>query len=387
MSNEMTLRQRILNTFSHKKIDQLVFSPRLYYWYQKNGLFQMRLGLKRKTDKDCASNIPKKFLGKSQQRIFDDLGASSRYITETSFIPLCFDWKRKVKIQTTRNSNGTSTTYYKTPIGTLQEIRSTIGGGLFLGRRIEFPVKTLEDIKIMKYIIEKSNFIFLDPFYFLAKKLIGEKGVVSTFTPLRSPYQRCILDLMGFKRTIVFLKRYPREMEEFLNFISITDDYMFDRLAKSPLEILNFGENIDARLTPPKYFEKYNMPYYKKYVKKMHQAGKYCHIHMDGDLKDLLPYLNDLPFDGLEALTPIPQGDVTLEELKDAIGNKVFLDGIPSNIFLPQYSFEYVRDYTQKVMEIFSPNLILGVSDELSPNGDIRKIEMIAKMVKNFEIK
>jgi hypothetical protein len=120
-------------------------------------------------------------------------------------------------------------------------------------------------------------------------------------------------------------------------------------------------------------------------VKELHKAGKYCHIHMDGSLKDLLPYLSDLPFDGLEALTPKPQGDVSLEELKDAIGNKIFLDGIPSILFLPQYSNDYVREYTQKVLEMFSPNLILGVSDELSPNGDIRKIEMIAEIVKKFE--
>jgi hypothetical protein len=106
---------------------------------------------------------------------------------------------------------------------------------------------------------------------------------------------------------------------------------------------------------------------------------------MDGSLKDLLPYFKELPFDGLEALTAHPQGDVTLEEIKNAIGEKVYLDGIPSILFLPQYTNEYVKKYTQKVLDLFSPNLILGVSDELSPNGDIRKIEMISEIVQDFE--
>ena len=105
---------------------------------------------------------------------------------------------------------------------------------------------------------------------------------------------------------------------------------------------------------------------------------------MDGSLKDLLPYFSNLPFDGLEALTPQPQGDVSLEELKDAIGDKIFLDGIPSILFLPEYSNNYVLEYTYKVLNLFSPNLILGVSDELPPNGDICKVEMIAKIIKNF---
>ena len=52
----------------------------------------------------------------------------------------------------------------------------------------------------------------------------------------------------------------------------------------------------------------------------------------------------------------------------------VLLDGIPSILFLPQYSNKYACEYAQKVLDLFSPNLILGVSDELSPNGDIRKI-------------
>jgi hypothetical protein len=99
----------------------------------------------------------------------------------------------------------------------------------------------------------------------------------------------------------------------------------------------------------------------------------------------LLPYLAELPFDGYEALTPEPQGDVNLEDIRDAIGNRVLLDGIPSILFLPEYSFDYVREYTQNILELFSPNLILGVSDELSPNGQITKVEMIAEMIKNFE--
>ena len=103
-------------------------------------------------------------------------------------------------------------------------------------------------------------------------------------------------------------------------------------------------------------------------------------------VKHFLPYLSDLPFDGLEALTPEPQGDVTLEQIQEAVGNKVLLDVIPSVIFLPEYSLSYVKKYTQKVLEMFSPRLIVGVSDEMPPNGDMRKLAIIGRMVKEFEI-
>ena len=103
-------------------------------------------------------------------------------------------------------------------------------------------------------------------------------------------------------------------------------------------------------------------------------------------MKDLLPYLADLPFDGLEALTPKPQGDVTLEELQESVGNKTLLDVIPSIIFLPQYSMDYFKEYVQKVLEMFAPNIIVGVSDEVSPNGQMAKLEMMGKIISEFEL-
>jgi uroporphyrinogen-III decarboxylase len=376
MTKELTLRKRLLNTFARKKVDRLVFSPRLYYWYLGNKLY-----FALKTDEKCHAKIPPHFLRKSQPEIYDYLGASPRYVLESYYIPLFYEEissKGDIRIRVAHGSRKKEKiTIYKTPLGNLRKIVNN-------GHLTEYPVKTLNDIKIMKFILKHTKFHFLYQHFKDAEEKLGERGVPCTFFP-RSPYMRLIVDYMGFSKTIIFLKRYSSQLESFMKDIEEWDDNMYEILVKSPLKIVNFGENIDANLSPPKYFEKYLIPYYKKRVRQFHQAGKYCHIHMDGSLKDLLPYLGTLPFDGLEALTAVPQGDVTLEELKNAIGNKIYLDGIPSILFLNQYSMKYVRDYAQMVLKMFSPNLILGVSDEMPPNGDIRKIEMLAKIIKDFE--
>jgi len=299
---------------------------------------------------------------------------------EDFFIPLI--WPRKkiryVKVGWASNKQDrTQIVVYKTQLGKLT--KKTRGGHL-----VEYPIKTIDDIKIMKYIIKHTKFHFYLPCFKLAQKIIGDRGVISTYFA-RSPYMRLIIEYMGFERTILYLKRYPNEMHDLMQFIEDQDDEMYKILCQSPIKILNFGENIDANLAPPKYFEKYLIPHYETRVKQLHRAGKFCHIHMDGSLRDLLPYLEGLPFDGLEALTAKPQGDITLKELKESIGSKILLDGIPAILFLPHYSFKYVREYTLKVLEMFSPNLILGISDELPPNSDFKKVEMIASIVKNFE--
>lgn len=374
MSKPQTLRERVLNTFAQKKIDRIVFSPRLYYWYWGNKLWKRPI-----TDKKCGGTIPKYILRKNLLGIFDYLEASPRYVIENFYLPII--WPRKkiryIRIRWGKDRDGSVITVYKTKLGNLY--KKSRGGHL-----VEYPVKTVNDMKILKYIIEHTKFHFYLPIFKLAKKIIGDRGVVGTYYA-RSPYMALITEHMGFERTIINLRKYPNEMENLLKFIDDWQDDMFKTLCNSPIKILNFGENIDCNLSPPRYFEKYLIPYYEKRVKQFHRVGKFCHIHMDGSLKDLLPYLEDLPFDGLEALTAKPQGDVTLEELRDSIGDKIYLDGIPSVVFLPQYSFKYVKEYTQKVLEMFSPNLILGVSDELPPNADFRKVIMVANIVKNFE--
>jgi hypothetical protein len=148
-------------------------------------------------------------------------------------------------------------------------------------------------------------------------------------------------------------------------------------IASGEVKIVNFGENIHDHLLSPAYFEKYLVPWYEKRSGQLRENGIFTHIHIDGFFKDLLPYLAELPFDGLEALTPEPQGDVPLEEIREHIGDKVLLDGIPALLFLPTYSEERLKEFTRRVVEMFHPRLVLGISDELPEGAGEAALERI----------
>ena len=381
MKAESSLRKNFLKTFAHKPTDHIVYSPRIYYWYLRNRLFK-----KHRVKNHLKTDIPERFLGKSQIQIYDLLKAAPRYTEESLYLPLLatkLDPNAKIEIMHQKGSKeGETITIYKTPIGMLSQT-TAIGGGLS-GHYTEFPIKTIEDLKIMRYIMEHTDCVFLEDNFQKAEDILGNRGVASTYL-FSSPYQRLVKTTIGFTRTTILLKRNPKEIEDFMMFLERWDDKMFELIVKSPLKVVNFGENIDANLSPPPVFEKYLLPYYQKRVKQLKRVGIFTHIHIDGSFKDLLPYFEDLPFDGLEALTPHPQGDVSLEELSRYIGDKILLDGIPSILFLPHYSYDFVEEYTKKVLDLFSPNLILGVSDELSPNGDILKLERIRDIVNKYE--
>jgi len=96
----------------------------------------------------------------------------------------------------------------------------------------------------------------------------------------------------------------------------------------------------------------------------------------------MLPYLRETGLHGVEALTPEPMGDMTLEEIKEAVGEEmVCLDLLPAIHFLPQYSTQEVLDFAKRVIDMFAPRLILGVSDEISQVGEIEKIEAVSELV------
>ncbi|MBN1401250.1 MAG: hypothetical protein JXA74_10460, partial [Anaerolineae bacterium] len=148
------------------------------------------------------------------------------------------------------------------------------------------------------------------------------------------------------------------------------------------LRIVNFGENIHDQLISPRYWERYCLPFYHKRCSQLREAGIFSHIHMDGFFHSLLPYLRELPFDGIEALTPAPQGDVSLEEMAEHIGDKVLLDGIPAVLFMPQYTEGELMQTVEQLVALFHPRLVLGISDELPEGTGPEALERVRQVAR-----
>lgn len=140
-----------------------------------------------------------------------------------------------------------------------------------------------------------------------------------------------------------------------------------------------------AGTLPPSLFKKYVLPAYQRRNELLHKAGKFTHAHWDGDVKPLLPFAKDTGLDGIEAITPKPQGDVTLEEVKEALGDDMFLlDGIAAILFDGIYPEEQLVEQTKKVIELFAPKLILGISDELPSTGNIERVRLVGQIVDDY---
>lgn len=76
---------------------------------------------------------------------------------------------------------------------------------------------------------------------------------------------------------------------------------------------------------------------------------------------------------------------MTLEEIKQGLGDEVFLiDGIPAVYFDETFPVEVLEQCTHKIIDLFAPKLILGISDEISSTGDIERVRLVTRIVDEY---
>jgi len=248
----------------------------------------------------------------------------------------------------------------------------------------EYRVKSPQDLRILEFLLEHEEWYWDEEAYKASVAEVGDRGVPQFFFR-RSPLQNLFIVEMGFENTILLLHDQPEAIKRYIEAQTRADDAMYEVLLSSPAPILNFGENIDAHMDPPPIWDQFLVPYYRKRTQQLQEAGKFVHIHIDGAMQPLLSRLRSCPWDGIEAATPQPQGDVTLPELKQAMGDLVLIDGVPAVYFLPTYDEQELIECVREVVRLFYPRLVLGISDEIPPDGDIERVRRIGEMCREGE--
>ena len=83
-------------------------------------------------------------------------------------------------------------------------------------------------------------------------------------------------------------------------------------------------------------------------------------------------------------MTPLPAGDITVDEMTTiAGGDEVILwGGVPGAMFAPPYTWADMEHHIQKVLETWGGRrFVLGVADQVPPNGDVEYCRKIANMI------
>jgi hypothetical protein len=316
----------------------------------------------------------------SLPEIYRSLGCSARIYEYRA----CFRAHEDPAVTTSQRQLNDSDTerIWDTPVGTQRAVyrRSPDNPGI---RHLKWPISDQDDLKIATWRAQRQRWSWDPEAYNRLEGQWGDIGAPTIYMP-RVTLLDLLLTTMGVEQGTYALMDWPEVCEAYFAALDDSHDRLIDVLIDSPLEIINYGDNIHAGFVPPRWYAKYVQPSYLRRSERLHRAGKFIHAHWDGDCKPLLPFAQSSGLDGIEAITPVPQGDVTLEETKEALGDTFLIDGIPAVYFDTTFSEQTLIDCTRRILELFAPNLILGISDEISSTGDIERIRLVGRIVDDY---
>ena len=107
--------------------------------------------------------------------------------------------------------------------------------------------------------------------------------------------------------------------------------------------------------------------------------------HWCGRTQHLLPLVPQTGIDVVEAVVTEPMAQITLDDALNALDGKVTLQGgIPSVLVVPDITSQ--RDFEHYIHSVVlkqkgRPGFILGMSDNVPPNADFSRVEMISKLI------
>ena len=365
----MNLEERLLAVFSGEKPDVMPWFADLTYWYRA---------------KSYRNELPSKYLGeRGKIRLYRDLGCGSH--EELYNLPgelIYYNVRLTTSVESFRDGTVIYEDGYQTPKGKIVAVRKFVPKSVS-SAIIKYAVSTRQDLKVLQYIHKNQEFKKDYSLQYDRLKNWKGMGFVSSLPP-RTPFQRLVVVWAGVVNTVRLMMKEPEELEETIQVISEADDPIYDAVCESPAPGVYFGENITSDVISPPIFKKYHMPYYKKRAEQLHAARKYIYVHIDGTLRGVLPLMEETGVDCAQSVTPAPVGDIPVERLLEVAGSNIILwGGLPGVYFsylypektLHQMAMDVIRHHPE------GPKFIMGVADQVPPDGDIKRVKMITRLV------
>ena len=345
---------------------KIIWQPRILAWF---------------TDRYFTHTpLPQRYQGLSEADIYRDLGCSNRlYFYNDAYQSI----DPPGVVRRDEQTGDLVTHHIETPKGVVTEREEITPNSWYRVHRKRW-IETPDDMRVFTWLYDHTDWRWDQTTYDRVNAEWGQLGAPTMFMP-RVNVQDLYINTMGVERGVWALYEWGSVVDDYFRALHECHLRMIDVINASPIMLINYGDNLHCATLSPKLYEEYVLPAYHERGAKLHSAGKWICSHWDGDTRALLKYARVSSLDGIEAITPKPQGDVTLEEVKEALGDDIYLlDGIPAIYFDATFTDDVLAECTEKVIRLFAPKLVLGISDEMSSQGDIERIRLVGQIVDDY---
>lgn len=362
----MDFRNRAQSFFNRKEPDVMGWFADLNYWHDAH---------------KTIGDLPPKWQGeKGQNEMHADL-QTGQYIPGTCAYDQLED--AEVKCEVTQ-ANGKQIRSWQTPVGNLRDVQEYSPISFSWGFT-EHAVKKAADLKVVRYILENRSYKANYEKVIAMDNDRAERGFTMMDVP-GSPMAELFKWWVGISDLTYMLFDEPSEIYKTLDVLGRCQDEIYNITANAPGKYIMINENGAADVMGG-LFDLHSRDYLTRRISQMHKYGKTMIIHVDGKLRGLVEKIPNTGVDCLDAITPKPVGDVGIDEIRNLVGNDILIiGGLPGAMFAPPFT---LCDMEKQVMEIInlhkkSQKFMLGVADQVPPNGSLEAVKLVGRLVEKY---
>ena len=142
---------------------------------------------------------------------------------------------------------------------------------------------------------------------------------------------------------------------------------VFKTALKTNARQIKLWENLTIETMGPTLFRRYLVPLYERIFEALDGSDKKVLVHYDGKLKVIAEDIGRLAFDGIDSLTPPPEGDMTIGEARRFWPDKFFwIHPSLSWYHLPEK--QLINNITQTAVDAGPSRYCMMISEEIPPD-------------------
>ncbi|MBU0478985.1 hypothetical protein KKC91_10520 [bacterium] len=185
--------------------------------------------------------------------------------------------------------------------------------------------------------------------------------------------------LRGFTNALIDIAEDASNMYELLNKIAEINIKALEPILELDIDGVSTMDDWGTQnslMINPASWRKIFKPIYKKYINLAHQAGKHVRFHSDGNT---LQIIDDYIEIGLDVYNP-QFSSIDLDKLGEKVKGKMCIcSDIDRQYILPRGKPDEVKEYVEKVIQIFSNKGGLIGRGELGPDVPLENAEAMLR--------
>jgi len=217
------------------------------------------------------------------------------------------------------------------------------------------------------------------------KEAVGEDGIVGTWTP-HGPFNNASLLIKEELLYMLFLIDYDF-YERLMNFaMERILDYT-RAIDEAGPDVHCIGGNVPGGFLGKETYEKYILPFEKKYITIVQENGTPAMYHNCGQIMNLVESYKKLGIRIVEPFSPPPLGDADLKKAKEIVnGEYIILGGVDQVNVIQKGTIDQVKRATEETVKIGKPGgkFILQSADFLEYGTPVENVKAFIETGKQY---